>query len=51
MDALKKPQLRHLSQVAADRVFRYPHLLAYLFGNHPALALEDGENLLLAVSG
>ena len=51
MDTLQKTLSRHLSQVATDRVFRDAHGLAYILGNHLAVLFEDGEDLLLAVSG
>src|SRR5271170_7081168 len=50
VDSLKKPFLRHLSQVATDCVLRDAHGLAYFFGNNqtfriPLFANDYGVHL------
>jgi len=51
MHPLQQSFLCHLAQVAADRIFRNAHLLAYFFRDDLALQFEDGEDLLFPVSG
>ena len=51
MDSLQQSFLGHLSQVAADGIFRDAHFLAYLFRDDLAMLFQDREDLLLAVSG
>ena len=51
MYPLQQSFLGHLPQVAADRVFRNAHVLAYFFRDDLALQFQYREDLLLAVSG